>query len=96
MDNLQDKLRQFGFPEPDSIRNRTGGYFSEQTACYDLSHGSFEIVFEPKPNSYELYLYADAEVYGESSSELAEYKQLKTDADWQAVAGFLRFLKGAK
>jgi len=24
------------------------------------------------------------------------HKELKTDADWQAVAGFLRFLRGSK
>lgn len=79
MTNLQDKLKQHGFPEPDEI-NLLAKYYCEKcilSICHD-SESSF--VYITRPDTLHNHLGATL-------------CHLKTDSDWQAVANFIKFLK---
>lgn len=78
---LQDKLTQYGFPEPDHA-NMTGDWFSWRCKT---TLGSTDI-------SVQRYNNIDRCIF--SVHEFDDSRRITTDSDWIAVASFIKFLKG--
>lgn len=85
---LQDKLKQYGFPEPDGIELEDS-WSGHRVATYKLTNAVSYLIYQ---ESRDFSLTSHCKTRS-GSIVVTCLAAIKTDSDWQAVANFIKFLK---
>lgn len=89
MTDLEEKLKQYGFPEPDSISS---------SDCFNIAHwhikdGSLSLTAFDDRECFEFTIQYQSLVLSDSVSDEGA-NTFFHEADFKSVANFIRFLKG--